>query len=176
MPVLWINEERVEAKLGDSLLDTARQAGSHVWFVCDGRGLCLTCECQVLIGAGHLNPPGELEESAISASRRQAGYRLACQARLTGNGDVSIMSRAESLRRQAVGVLAPAEGATRLQSAGGLFRCSAEIAADMIGGLPHLARYGLRQVTEAPPTIGRIAGYARDSFRVMRRVFQGSRP
>jgi len=174
MPIAWINGERVELKLGESLLGAAREAGSHVWFLCDGRGLCLTCECRVLAGGEHLSPPTEVESSAVGAGRRQSGYRLACQAKLTGNGDVSVLSSAEQIRRQLVGVLIPQEGEGRIQSAGALMRTSLEIAAGLLGTVPHVARHGLRQLSESPPSVDRAAGYARDTLRLFRRLVPGS--
>jgi ferredoxin len=176
MPAMWINGERVDAKLGDTVLGAARQAGSHVWFLCDGRGLCLTCECQVLAGREHLNPPTDVEASAVSAPRRQAGFRLACQAKLTGNGDVSVLSRVEQIRRQFTGILSPHEGGGRIQSAGDLLRSSLGIAVGLVGVIPHVARHGVRQLTKSPPTVERAVGYTRDTLRLFRRFLPGPEP
>jgi ferredoxin len=173
MPIVRINGERAEAKMGETLLGAARQSGSHIWFLCDGRGICLTCECRVLAGGEHLNPATELETSALGAARRESGYRLACQTRLTGNGEVSVISSAEKLRRQLIGIFVPSEGVGRMKSAGDLLTSSFDVATGLIGNVPHAARHGVPQLSKSPPTVERAAAYARDTFRLFRRMLPG---
>ncbi len=94
-----INDEPVEADLGEGLLNVARRNRSHIGFVCDGNGLCTTCECRVLEGAANLSAPNEIELNWLPDRRLQRGYRLACQTTLLGKGEVRLLTRAEELRR-----------------------------------------------------------------------------
>ncbi len=116
MPKLIINDEEYECRLNERLLSVARRQGSHIGFVCMGRGYCHTCACQVLSGAEHLSPPTEKELMWRKTSQLRSTYRLACQAFMQGEGPVEILTRAEELRRQATNVFAPPEGTTTLEN------------------------------------------------------------
>ncbi|MEI7772419.1 MAG: 2Fe-2S iron-sulfur cluster-binding protein, partial [Chloroflexales bacterium] len=107
-----INDEVVDATIGERLLAVARRNASHIGFYCDGNGLCTMCECKVLSGADQLNPPTEVEHVWLSDDRMAAGYRLGCQASLRGVGSVHVLTRAEEMRRQLDAVLAPPAGTT----------------------------------------------------------------
>ncbi|MBX0327338.1 (2Fe-2S)-binding protein [Oscillochloris sp. ZM17-4] len=105
-----INDEVVEAQLGERLLDIARRNASHIGFYCDGNGLCTMCECKVLSGADQLNPPNATEHVWLSEERLADGYRLGCQAALRGAKPVQVLTRAEEMRRQFNAVMAPPAG------------------------------------------------------------------
>lgn len=107
-----INDEVVEAKLGERLLNIARRNGSHIGFYCDGHGLCTMCECKVLSGADQLSTPNETEHVWLNEERLAAGYRLGCQTALRGAGPVRVLTRAEEIRRQLGAVLSPPAGTT----------------------------------------------------------------
>lgn len=62
-------------------MEAAHQAGLFLVSVCGGQGTCGKCRVRV---RGDLQPPTDPELSLLSAEERQAGYRLACQARLRG--------------------------------------------------------------------------------------------
>ena len=62
---LEFNDEHIEVKQGDTLLQAARRHGSYVWFFCDGRGICQTCECRVVSGAENLSELSELERTGL---------------------------------------------------------------------------------------------------------------
>jgi ferredoxin len=116
MPKLIINDREHESRPGERLLSVARRQGEHIGFVCLGRGYCHTCACRILEGAEHLSPPTEREKNWHKAAGLRDNYRLACQTFLQGDGPVSIISRAEELRRQASSIIAPPEGTTSIEN------------------------------------------------------------
>ncbi len=107
-----INDEMMDAKLGERLLTVARRNAAHIGFYCDGNGLCTMCECKVLSGADQLNAPTEAEQTWLPPERMADGYRLGCQASLRGTGEVRVLTRAEELRRQLNAVINPPAGTT----------------------------------------------------------------
>jgi len=112
MPRVIINNEEFEAAEGDLLLDVARRKGAHIGFYCNGNGMCTTCECKVLTGAESLSPYSEAELAWITASRRERGYRLGCQAALeskeAGN-EVEVITRVEEYKRLFTNIFRPTE-------------------------------------------------------------------
>lgn len=115
-----INDEIIEAKLGERLLAVARRNASHIGFYCDGNGLCTMCECRVLSGADQLNEPTEVEHTWLTDERLADGYRLGCQAATRGVGPVRVLTRAEEMRRQLDAVLNPPPGTTAVDNLGPL--------------------------------------------------------
>ncbi|NTU84962.1 MAG: (2Fe-2S)-binding protein [Chloroflexales bacterium] len=111
-----INDEVMDAKLGERLVAVARRNASHIGFYCDGNGLCTMCECRVLSGADQLNEPTEVEHTWLSDERMADGYRLGCQAALRGVGSVRVLTRAEEMRRQLDAVLSPPPGTTVVEN------------------------------------------------------------
>ena len=99
MPSVTINDEVFEAKIGERLLDVARRNGAHIGFVCDGNGICQTCQCQVLSGRKHLSPPNAAERDWMTEARLNQGHRLSCQTAIRGPGPIVILTAAEQLRR-----------------------------------------------------------------------------
>jgi ferredoxin len=112
MPQVEINDEKMEAKLGEPLLTIARRHAAHIGFYCDGNGLCTMCECRIIEGADQLSPVTEAERTWLPTARMDDGYRLGCQASLRGPGPVRALTRAEELRRQLNAVLSPPPGTT----------------------------------------------------------------
>ncbi len=112
MANLIINDVPVEVLPGEGLLTVARREGAHIGFVCDGNGLCTTCECRVLAGRENLSPPNEVERTWLPVRRLQRGYRLACQSQVVGEGEVRVLTRAEELRRLWDGIGNPLPGTT----------------------------------------------------------------
>jgi ferredoxin len=102
-----INDVAYEARPGERLLAVARRNAAHIGFVCDGQGICQTCQCRVIAGADSLNPISEAERIWMPESRLRAGHRLACQAAIRGRGPIKILTNAEELRRQLLAVLNP---------------------------------------------------------------------
>jgi ferredoxin len=155
-----INDRAVEAQSGDNVLGLARRHGLHVWFLCDGRGLCRTCECRVLSGGENLSPPSKIEREAFSAARLAEGFRLACQARVEGPGEVAVVSTAEQVRRQAVALDLP-------NTVSELARFSF----DLSRSLPASAVNAVPQLIARPPTPQRVTRYVRDGLRMMFGLF-----
>lgn len=110
MPTVIVNDEVLEYEVGEKLLDVARRNAAHIGFLCGGKGLCQTCTCRVLEGQENLSPPNELEQTLISEARLEQNYRLACQTNLQGESSTKVLSRAEEIRRLALGVVQPPIG------------------------------------------------------------------
>jgi 2Fe-2S ferredoxin len=73
----------------------AAQAEGYYWpTTCGGEGRCTTCACEVIEGAALLTPMGKAERSSLVYERGervlQTNVRLACQARIAGDGDVVV--------------------------------------------------------------------------------------
>jgi ferredoxin len=113
---------------GARLLDALLAKQIPVKMVCGGRGLCATCHCYVTAGADSLTPPSQREKLALSVlTGAQANSRLACQARVIGDGiEVSLpdglyvesFQELESLigQRTAVPILHPITGETLVEA------------------------------------------------------------
>lgn len=144
MPKLIINDTEYECRPGERLLSVARRNGAHIGFVCMGRGYCHTCACRVESGAEHLSPPTELEKNWHKTSHLRDNNRLACQTFLRGPGPVSILSRAEELRRQATQVIAPPEGTTSIENLsellGKIGGIAVHIPSDIIGVASYIGK------------------------------------
>ncbi|MEI6044896.1 MAG: 2Fe-2S iron-sulfur cluster-binding protein [Chloroflexota bacterium] len=105
MAVYIINGEQFEAQEGESIMEVGRRNGAHQGFICSGRGFCTYCECKVVEGAEYLNPVTGTEKARLSPERLESGSRLACRSAITGpNGTVSVVTRAEKIKRQFVGI------------------------------------------------------------------------
>jgi len=167
---LEFNGERIEAKQGDSLLGAARRRGAHVWFLCDGRGICQTCECRVVSGSEHLGKLSEIERTGLSENRRREGYRLGCQTTLLGTGPVSVVSRAEELRRRARDLVLGSKGRSLWQRVEDLGGDSLRATVDLLAGVTRSAPNVIPQIVKCPLTPARVADYARDSLRLAGRL------
>ena len=172
MPKVTINDDALDAAAGDNLLTLARRNASHIWFVCDGRGLCQTCECKVQSGLENLSEPSKIEQDSIAESRRKEGYRLACQARVVGPGPVSVLSVAEEVRRKAVDLIEGKEGKSLLGHASDLASSLTRVALDFTRSIPAVAVHAIPQVISKPPDIPGVRRYIRDSRRVFERFLR----
>jgi 2Fe-2S ferredoxin len=86
-----VGTERVlEAPAGTSLLSALQTAGYPVSTSCGGVATCALCRVTVVSGREHLTPIVESELTHLGSIARIVGLRLACQARLTGTGDVQV--------------------------------------------------------------------------------------
>lgn len=175
MPKITINDEIVDAAAGDNLLQLARRRALHIWFACDGRGLCRTCECRVVAGAENLSRPSSIELEALSDSRRDGGYRLACQSRVAGNGEVRVISVAEEIRRQTTALVKVPEGGSWMSSVGELAGTLTRLALDFTRTLPNAALHALPQLISKPPDLDGVQKYLRDTGRVVERVLRDTR-
>jgi len=142
-----INGVETEGIPGERLLSTARRAGAHIGFVCDGNGACTTCECQITLGSHFLSPPSQTERTWLPRWRLDQGYRLACQAGLRGPGPIEVETRADQLRRLTYRSLGSRDADERDQARDELF--------DLLGDMAwtHLSRYPAN-VLEATARLG----------------------
>ncbi|HOT22900.1 MAG TPA: ASKHA domain-containing protein [Thermoleophilia bacterium] len=87
----------VEVPESETLMDALARVGIDVPNVCAGRGTC--GKCLIRLGAGELTPPTEVELRKVPEKLRDAGWRLACQAR-PASSRVSVEVRETSGRRR----------------------------------------------------------------------------
>ena len=73
------------AKPNETVLDVARRVGAPLGNSCGGVGVCMRCVVRVIAGADHLTPPTTME----TRQKLEAGERLACQAVVTGDCEVT---------------------------------------------------------------------------------------
>jgi uncharacterized 2Fe-2S/4Fe-4S cluster protein (DUF4445 family) len=78
-------QRSIEVSEGDSLIRTALQAGVHINASCGGEGVC--AKCRVLVEQGEV---GEGLSERLSPEDIEAGYRLACQARVKGDAAIRV--------------------------------------------------------------------------------------
>lgn len=83
-------ERVLEAPAGTSILSALQGAGHPVSTSCGGVATCALCRVTVVAGREHLTPIVESEITHLGSIARIVGLRLACQARLTGTGDVRV--------------------------------------------------------------------------------------
>ncbi|MFN0165521.1 MAG: 2Fe-2S iron-sulfur cluster-binding protein [Bryobacteraceae bacterium] len=168
---LKLNGKLIEMRHGETILEAARRHGAHMWFLCDGRGICQTCECHVVSGGENLSAPTALERTGLRSDLQQQGHRLGCQARLTGAGPVSVVSRVEDLRRRARAVVsrsgARSFGPRLRDFAGDSFRATADLAT----GVAAASSHAVPQLIRYPPTPGRVWAYAVDTVRLLTKLW-----
>ncbi len=80
-------EKVTEGKEGETLLKIAINNAIPMEHACGGNGFCTTCMCQVRAGMEHLTPRNEREENM---GITKDPYRLGCQTRVQGTGDVVV--------------------------------------------------------------------------------------
>lgn len=69
-----------------TLLAAAQRASAPLGNACRGQGVCRACAVLVIEGAELLEPAGELEQ----AMALELGWRMACQTRVRGHGELSL--------------------------------------------------------------------------------------
>lgn len=76
---------------GTYLIDAAKRLGAPVGAGCmRGKGHCSTCVVKVVAGADLFSAPGTIEQSFLSQEQFDQGLRLACHAKLEGEGEVTV--------------------------------------------------------------------------------------
>ena len=78
-----------EARGDETLLDVARRAGVPLGNSCGGVGVCARCRVRVLKGAENLSPPTSVELRFGTARGFAADERMACQAVVFGEVEVT---------------------------------------------------------------------------------------
>ena len=76
-----------EGKAGEPLLKIALDHAVPMEHACGGNGFCTTCMCHVCGGMENLTPRNEREENM---GITKDPYRLGCQARVHGEGDITV--------------------------------------------------------------------------------------
>lgn len=180
MAKVIINNIECEGQVGERLVDVARRYAAHVGFLCDGLGAFFveTSACRVLSGGEHLSPPTDLEKSWLQQSWLEAGHRMACQATIQGSGTIEILSRAEELRRQTVGILTPPEGSSSGENLGLLINNMTRIMlnqvacfpANVLGSFSHMTSGGLNIGGAVQDTVQMVS----DSGRVVQSLVSGT--
>ena len=81
--------EGVSVKTESQVLDTLLAKNCDVSMACGGQGICATCHVRVLEGHDSLSPMTNREKRTLSLmTGRCTGSRLACQAKILGEGVV----------------------------------------------------------------------------------------
>lgn len=173
-----INDEVMEAQLGERLLTIARRNAAHIGFYCDGNGLCTMCECRILSGADQLNPPTDAEYTWLPAARLADGYRLGCQAALRGTGYVRALTRAEELRRQLGAIFNPPPGTSATENLRPFLANVAMVNWEHIGTFPFNL---LRTLNRLGPLrflwpVEDLGLFVRDTTRITQRMLGGGPP
>lgn len=78
-----------DAKPNESILDVARRAGVPLGNSCGGVGVCTRCKVRVLSDAANLSPATSIELRFSIARGFAADERMACQAVVLGNCEVT---------------------------------------------------------------------------------------
>lgn len=100
----------VEVEAGVTLLEAANAAGIEIETVCGGRGTC--AKCKVIAGDG-MSPLTALEAKGLTEAEIRAGYRLACQAVVESDVEVTVP---EASRISRVSILSEGiEGSLQLE-------------------------------------------------------------
>lgn len=81
----------IEAEVGKSLLELIKAAGEKVSNTCDGHGECGTCHIYIQSGRKSVSKIGAIENSKLDEIVGVGSKsRLACQARILGEEDVTV--------------------------------------------------------------------------------------
>ncbi len=80
---------------GETLLDCARRAGVPLASSCGGAGTCLTCMIRITDGVAP--EPSDADQRVFSERSIQAGWRRACQVRLTASCKVHVPARSATV-------------------------------------------------------------------------------
>jgi ferredoxin len=78
-----------DAKTNETILDAARRADAPLGNSCGSVGVCARCRVQVLSGAENLSPPTTIEVRVASQRGFASDERLACQAVVVGDVEVT---------------------------------------------------------------------------------------
>lgn len=85
---------------GSTIMTAAIEGGVDLSNICSGKGYCGKCIVEVLVG--ELSPLTDQEKKRIPPERLAKGYRLACQAHLTGDVVVRVPDQSRAGRQRLV--------------------------------------------------------------------------
>jgi 2Fe-2S ferredoxin len=84
----------IAADIDETVMGAAQRAGYYWPTTCGGEGRCTTCACEVIEGAAALVAMGRAEQKSLVYERGESvlrtATRLACQARVTGDGPIVV--------------------------------------------------------------------------------------
>jgi 2Fe-2S ferredoxin len=78
-----------EAKSDETLLDVARRAAVPIGNSCGAIGVCARCRVRIVSGAENLTPPTAIETQVAQRRKLDADERLACQAVVLGDCEIT---------------------------------------------------------------------------------------
>lgn len=78
-----------EAKNDETLLDVARRAAVPIGNSCGATGVCARCRVRIVSGAENLTAPTAIESQVAQRRKLDADERLACQAVVNGNCEIT---------------------------------------------------------------------------------------
>ncbi|ULL15558.1 ferredoxin [Paenibacillus sp. H1-7] len=84
----------IEVRPGTTLLDASRRARVNIRTRCGGKAACLMCKVIASDGSGLA--PMNINERLKLGGLQEQGYRLACQAKVTG--DVTVTTPEDPLK------------------------------------------------------------------------------
>lgn len=83
--------------VGRTLLEAVLSARLQVSNVCAGRGVCGKCRVEVISGFDKISPVADLERMSLSEVDIAQGFRIACCAKITHGGTITVNVPPESL-------------------------------------------------------------------------------
>ncbi len=81
-------DRSVQARIGDTFLDAARQAGIEITATCGERGRCRSCRIKIM--RGEAPPPTIMDTVQLGLEEVQEQFRLSCQARVSDDAVVLV--------------------------------------------------------------------------------------
>ena len=78
-----------ETKPNETILDAARRVGAPIGNSCGGVGVCARCRVRIVAGSENLSPPTSIELRIGNARGFVPGDRMACQAVVLGECEVT---------------------------------------------------------------------------------------
>src|SRR5688572_24949446 len=83
-----------EARVGQTLMEAAHLHGLYWPTTCGGQGTCTTCLSEIVSGQENLAEMGRNERKRLVSERSEAflqkPMRLACQAGISGDGQIAV--------------------------------------------------------------------------------------
>ncbi len=81
---------RTVLRANASILDLARDAGVSIESICGGTGGCGKCKVAIRVGGDLLSSMSDGERGSLTDEEVEMGLRLACQARVVSEGDITV--------------------------------------------------------------------------------------
>lgn len=98
---LKFEKEKIDgiAVVGSYLIDSAKRLGIDITDDCGRLGLCDSCAVTVKSGAEFLSEPTKAEIEQLTEKRLKKGERLTCQAKISGEGEIVILTHEKKDKR-----------------------------------------------------------------------------